>query len=276
MGEVPTTFIGWVSFLIERFGPQFVKGTITTLQLAFMGTVLGCLLGFLVGIVQSITVDKHSSPLSRGLVKVLKRIVAVYVEVFRGTPMMVQAMVIYYGSAQAWGIDLDPFFSGILVLSLTTGAYMAESVRGAITGIDPGQLEGAYAIGFTHVQAMTRVIIPQAFRNLIPQIGNMFISSISVVALGPRFANATRGAQESIGYDDQRFYYQAPKPIEHFVDTMSAGDTFLTGFVVMWFSLTKQGVDGADRIERALDYAATAAARACGTEGSWGHGAPVQ
>ena len=178
MGEVPTTFIGWVSFLIERFGPQFVKGTITTLELAFMGTLLGCLLGFLVGIVQSITVDKHSSPLSRGLVKVLKGIVAVYVEVFRGTPMMVQAMVIYYGSAQAWGVDLNPFFSGILVLSLNTGAYMAESVRGAITGIDPGQLEGAYAIGFSHVQAMTRVIIPQAFRNLIPQIGNMFISSI--------------------------------------------------------------------------------------------------
>ena len=178
MGDVPSSFTGWVTFLVERFGPQFVKGTITTLELAFLGTFLGCLLGFLVGIVQSITVDRHSSGISRALVKTLKAIVAVYVEVFRGTPMMVQAMVIYYGSAQAWGIDLNPFFAGILVLSLNTGAYMAESVRGAITGIDPGQLEGAYAIGFSHVQAMTRVIIPQAFRNLIPQIGNMFISSI--------------------------------------------------------------------------------------------------
>ena len=178
MGEVPTTFSAWVTFLVDHFGAQFVKGTITTLELAFLGTFLGCLLGFLVGIVQSITVDSHSSPASTALVKALKGIVAVYVEVFRGTPMMVQAMVIYYGSAQAWGVDLNPFFAGILVLSLNTGAYMAESVRGAITGIDPGQLEGAYAIGFTHVQAMTRVVIPQAFRNLIPQIGNMFISSI--------------------------------------------------------------------------------------------------
>ena len=178
MGTSPTSFTGWVSFLLDNFGPQFVKGTITTLELAFAGTVLGCLLGFLVGIVQSITVDKHSSPISRVLVKVLKGLVAVYVEVFRGTPMMVQAMVIYYGSAQAYGIDLNPFVSGVLVLSLNTGAYMAESVRGAITGIDPGQLEGAYAIGFTHVQAMTRVIIPQAFRNLIPQIGNTFVSAI--------------------------------------------------------------------------------------------------
>ena len=178
MGDIPTTFTGWVSFLVERFGAQFAKGTVTTLEIAFLGTLFGCLLGFLVGIVQSLTVDQHSSPLMRVLVKGLKAIVAVYVEVFRGTPMMVQAMVIYYGSAQAWGIDLNPFISGILVLSLNTGACMAESVRGAITGIDPGQLEGAYAIGFTHVQAMLRVVIPQAFRNLIPQIGNTFISAI--------------------------------------------------------------------------------------------------
>ena len=178
MEEIPTTFIGWVSYLVNHFGPQFAKGTVTTLELAFLGTVLGCALGFLVGVVQSITVDQHASPASRAVVKVLKAIVAVYVEVFRGTPMMVQAMVIYYGSAQAWGIDLNPFISGILVLSLNTGAYMAESVRGAITGIDRGQLEGAYAIGFTHWQAMLRVVIPQAFRNLIPQIGNTFISAI--------------------------------------------------------------------------------------------------
>jgi len=178
MGDIPTTFTGWVSFMLERFGYQFAKGTVTTLELAFLGTLFGCLLGFVVGIVQSLTVDQHSSPISRALVKGLKAIVAVYVEVFRGTPMMLQAMVIYYGSAQAWGIDLNPFISGILVLSLNTGAYMAESVRGAITGIDPGQLEGAYAIGFTHVQAMLRVVIPQAFRNLIPQIGNTFISAI--------------------------------------------------------------------------------------------------
>lgn len=96
-----------------------------------------------------------------------------------------------------------------------------------------------------------------------------------VVALGPRYANATRGEKDAIGFDGERFYRQAPKPVAHFVDTMAAGDTFLTGFIVSWFDLTKQGVEGPARIERALDFAATAAARACGTEGSWGHGAPV-
>ena len=77
MGVTPTSFTDWVSFLVERFGTQFVKGTITTLELAFLGTFLGCLLGFLVGIVQSITVDRHSSPVSNALVKALKAIVAI-------------------------------------------------------------------------------------------------------------------------------------------------------------------------------------------------------
>lgn len=176
--QYPTTFGGWVLFLLDQYGGQFVSGTITTLEIAILGTFLGCLLGFLVGIVQSVEVDRHASQVSRVLTKVLKFIVAVYVEVFRGTPMMVQAMVIFYGVAQYMGVTMNTFWAGILVLTINTGAYMAESVRGAITGIDRGQLEGAYAIGFTHFQAMIHVVLPQAFRNLIPQIGNMFISSI--------------------------------------------------------------------------------------------------
>ena len=97
-----------------------------------------------------------------------------------------------------------------------------------------------------------------------------------VVARGPRYANATRGSEGAIGFDGERLYRQAPKPVEQLVDTMAAGDTFLTGFVVSWFELTKQGVEGPERIERSLDAAATAAAQACATEGSWGHGTPVK
>jgi len=97
-----------------------------------------------------------------------------------------------------------------------------------------------------------------------------------VVARGPRYANATRGAEGAIGYDGERFYRQASKPVEKLVDTMAAGDTFLTGFIVSWFALTKQGIAGPERIERSLDSAADAAALACGWAGSWGHGALVQ
>ncbi|MEE1273493.1 MAG: amino acid ABC transporter permease [Olegusella sp.] len=178
MPEYPTTFMGWVLFLLERYSAQFLNGTITTLEIAIAGTVLGCVLGFIVGVIQSAVVDSHASPVTRAVNRVLKVIAGIYVEVFRGTPMMVQAMVVYYGAAQYFDFNMNSLLAGILVLSINTGAYRAESVRGAITGIDQGQLEGAYAIGFTHVQAMTRVVIPQAFRNLIPQIGNMFVSSI--------------------------------------------------------------------------------------------------
>lgn len=96
-----------------------------------------------------------------------------------------------------------------------------------------------------------------------------------VVSLGPCYANATRGSEGALGYDGKRFYRQESKPVEKLVDTMAAGDTFLTGFVVSWFELTKQGVTGSERIERSLDVAASAASEACGWAGSWGHGAPV-
>ena len=96
-----------------------------------------------------------------------------------------------------------------------------------------------------------------------------------VVSLGPRFACATRGAEGAIGFDGERFYRRAPEPVNNFKDTMAAGDHFIAGFLVSWFSLAKQGIEGPERIERSLDSAAGAAARACGIDGSWGHGAPA-
>ena len=95
-----------------------------------------------------------------------------------------------------------------------------------------------------------------------------------VVALGPRYANATRGAEGAVGFDGERFYYRGPDPVPVFRDTMAAGDHFIAGFLVSWFSLTKQGITGPERIERSLDSAATAAARACGLDGTWSHGVP--
>ena len=178
MQEYPTTFFGWVALLLQKYGGDFLRGTGVTLEIALLGTIFGCALGFAVGIVQSIKVDKHASLPSKILTKLMQLVVALYVEVFRGTPMMVQAMVIFYGAMTIFGLDIPSFEAGVLVLSLNTGAYMAESVRGAICGIDPGQLEGGLAIGLSHLQTMVHVIIPQAFRNLIPQIGNTFISAI--------------------------------------------------------------------------------------------------
>ena len=102
---------------------------------------------------------------------------AVYVEVFRGTPMMVQAVFIYYGSGYL-GIEMGIMTAAYFVVSINTGAYMAETVRGGILSIDNGQIEGAKAIGMTHVQSMMYVILPQALRNILPQITNNLIINI--------------------------------------------------------------------------------------------------
>ena len=115
----------------------------------------------------------------RALHKLLNAVIAVYVEIFRGTPMMVQAMVIYWGYAFATGgqtLALIP--SGILIVSINTGAYMAEIVRGGIISIDKGQFEGAMSIGMTHSQTMLKVIIPQVMRNILPSVSNEFVINI--------------------------------------------------------------------------------------------------
>ena len=105
------------------------------------------MLGFVVGMVRSVDIDKHSSVVSQTILRILKAIIAVYVEVIRGTPLMVQATVIYYGTMSIWGLDIPSFSAGILALSLHIGAYFSESERGAIGGIDKGQMEGGQAIG---------------------------------------------------------------------------------------------------------------------------------
>ena len=92
--------------------------------------------------------------------------------------MMAQAMFIFFGSSYLFNINMSMWFAAILIVSINTGAYMAETVRGGILSVDPGQTEGAKAIGMTHVQTMTNVILPQALRNIMPQIGNNLIINI--------------------------------------------------------------------------------------------------
>lgn len=172
-------FLERIVYLLERYGASYLKGAGTTLLIALVSTVIGCLIGFLVGLVQTIPVDqKRDGAAKRGFLKAVKVILKAYVELFRGTPMIVQAVFIYYGLSQVFDIQLGMWSSAFLVVSINTGAYMAESVRGGIISVDPGQMEGAKAIGMTHVQAMKNVILPQALRNIMPQIGNNLIINI--------------------------------------------------------------------------------------------------
>lgn len=175
---MPADFMGRIFYILDRYGASFIRGAVVTMVIALVGTLIGCVIGFLVGIVQTIPVEKHDSSVKRIVLWIVKLILNIYVEVFRGTPMMAQAMFIYFGSAAVFGINMSMWFAAFFIVSINTGAYMAETVRGGILSIDPGQTEGAKAIGMTHVQTMVNVILPQALRNIMPQIGNNLIINI--------------------------------------------------------------------------------------------------
>ena len=176
--QFPTTFFGWVGFLIDQYGGMFLRGTGVTLLIALSGTVLGFLIGLLAAIARTIEPAPRASAVKRALIKLLKGILAVYIEVFRGTPMMVQAMVIYYGAMQYLGLDMPQMLAAVLIVSVNTGAYMAEIIRGGIISVDKGQVEAAKSIGMTHWQTMSAIVLPQAVRNIMPSIGNEFVVNI--------------------------------------------------------------------------------------------------
>ena len=176
--QFPTSFFGWVGFLIDQYGGMFLRGTGVTLLIALSGTVLGFLICLLVAIARTIEPAPRASAVKKALIKLLKGILAVYIEVFRGTPMMVQAMVIYYGAMQYLGLDMPQMLAAVLIVSVNTGAYMAEIIRGGIISVDKGQVEAARSIGMTHWQTMSAIVLPQAVRNIMPSIGNEFVVNI--------------------------------------------------------------------------------------------------
>ena len=161
-------------------GPQYLKGARDTLILAVIATAVGCIIGLLCGILQTLTYSKNDFFLKKAVIWLVKIIVRVYVEVFRGTPMILQAVFIYFGLPYLTGNSLrfDVITAAYVVVSINTGAYMAETVRGGILSIDRGQTEGAMAIGMNHFQTMLKVILPQTLRNIIPQIGNNLIINV--------------------------------------------------------------------------------------------------
>ena len=191
-----------IAKLWTKYGGSYLTGIRNTLVLALVATAIGCVIGFVCGILNTIPCTDRDPLPKRILLRLIRIIVRVYVEVFRGTPMVLQAVFIYYGLP--YFTDNAVKFTNIwvaamLVVSINTGAYMAESVRGGIISIDPGQTEGAKAIGMTHVQTMLHVILPQALRNIMPQIGNNFIinvkdTSVMFIIGFPDFFAAHRAA----------------------------------------------------------------------------------
>ena len=191
-----------IAELWQEYAGLYLTGIWNTLSLAVICTALGCIIGLLCGILNTIPYSKNDNILKRAVLKAIRVLIQIYVEVFRGTPMILQAVVIYYGLPYFTNYAMrfsNIWLCALLVVSINTGAYMAESVRGGIISIDPGQTEGAKAIGMTHVQTMLHVILPQALRNIMPQIGNNFIinvkdTSVMFIIGFPDFFAAHRAA----------------------------------------------------------------------------------
>ena len=166
----------WFKSILIDYWPMFLRGAGVTLLISITGTILGSFIGLFIGTIR--TIPRPERRLKRFLLKSINIIMSVYVEFFRGTPMIVQAMVIYYGSLMAFGIDMDRIAAAIFIVSINTGAYTAEIVRGGIISIDKGQFEAAHAIGMNHAKTMLNVVLPQVLRNILPAIGNEFVINI--------------------------------------------------------------------------------------------------
>ncbi|MEW3444313.1 amino acid ABC transporter permease [Pseudomonas aeruginosa] len=163
----------WLANLVELLGmawPFLLQGAMYTVLFAAVSMVLGLILGFSVAVVR---VTK---------VPVVSQIAAVYVSAFRGTPLLVQIFVLYYGLPSV-GIEFTPVTAGILALTLNVAAYLSESMRGAILGIDKGQWEAGLSVGLTWGQTLWNIITPQALRLAVPSLSNSLISLIKGTSL---------------------------------------------------------------------------------------------
>lgn len=181
------SFFDWMIKLVSEYWLQFLNGTKNTLIMALTGTIAGFIIGLLIAIIRTIPVGNNASRFKKIFFKCINAILSAYVEIIRGTPMLVQALIIHYSLFVK--IGMPSILSAIIIISFNTGAYMAEIVRGGIISIDKGQFEGAHSVGMSHFQTMLHVVLPQAIRNIMPSIGNEFVvnikdsSVLSVIAI---------------------------------------------------------------------------------------------
>lgn len=174
--EIPSGFLQKSWWIFTNNAPLLWDGIKNTLILAVLGTGIGLIVGLLLGGIRAVQVEQRDKVVIRFMKRLGQGFVSLYVWFVRGTPMMVQALLFYYTLRPVLG--WTPFTAGIIIISLNTGAYMAEIVRAGIQSVDKGQVEGARSLGMTSIQTMYYIVLPQAIRNAFPSIGNEFIVNI--------------------------------------------------------------------------------------------------
>ncbi|UVK45058.1 amino acid ABC transporter permease [Mesorhizobium sp. AR07] len=183
--------------LMLRVFPFFVEAALVTIEITALALILGLAAAALAA----------AAKMSKSAI--LRTIGTVYVSLFRGTPCLIQLFVLYFGGPQI-GINLDPFAAGVIGLGLNIGAYMAESIRGALVAVDRGQTEAARTIGFSRLQTLRKVVLPQAGRLMIRPLG------VNTVALLKGSALVSTISVVELTYTAQRFIGSTYKPFEIF------------------------------------------------------------
>ncbi len=164
--------------LFVLYAPRLISGLLVTVELTILSLIIAIILGLVTCFCK---ISK---------VKILRGIATVYVDIIRGTPLMVQAFFLYFGLTQALGFRMTSFVAAVVILSLNAGAYLSEIFRGGINAINKGQMEAAMSLGLPHSRGMMKVVLPQALKNSIPATVNQFIitlkdtSILSVIGAG--------------------------------------------------------------------------------------------
>ncbi len=182
LSSIPDDFIGGITHIFENNYELYLEGIKYTLIISLLGTSLGLLLSLLITIFRIQEIEKRDSLFTRFLKRLSIFVSSSYVEFFRGTPMMVQAAIFYYGLATL-GFRIPILIAGILIVTLNTAAYLTEVLRSGINGIDKGQIEGAKSIGLPKSKMYRYIIFPQVLKNMFPAIGNELVVNIKDTAV---------------------------------------------------------------------------------------------
>ncbi len=186
--------------VLKSMFPVLLRGSLITIELTLISVVLGSIIGMVTAILK---ISKN---------KVIANLAGFYTWIFRGTPMLLQLFVFYYGLPFV-GIKLTAFQAAIIGLSLNSGAYMAEIIRGGILSVEKGQFEACKSLGFTYFDTMKRVVLPQTFKIIIPSVGNEFITMLKDTSL------VSTIAMVEVMRSAQLLYASSFRPMEAFFIT---------------------------------------------------------
>lgn len=182
LSSIPSDFIGGLSYILRTNYKLYLEGASFTLLIAVTGTFFGLFIAMIIIIFRIQERDPRDNRMNLVLKRCSVIVSTSYVEFFRGTPMMVQAAIFYYGLAMI-GIRMPIILAGVIVVSLNTAAYLTEVLRSGINAIDKGQMEAARAIGLSRAQAYRYIIFPQVIKNMVPAIGNELVVNIKDTAV---------------------------------------------------------------------------------------------